>query len=250
MKESIAKCLWFTAAFFVAGCSPTASTTDGGFHLADGEFELVIVGPKLQDFETRIDGEVRTEVTYILDQAQELAMPSKFVVEVYFKPTNTLIDRSITSPQCPRNPEFPEGLVSEELRVYGHANGHLVRSGSNCSDAAGAGGNTEQVEQDCQSGWQLTDCNQDRCGLRLVHRDPDIVHLACTAEGSLPAGSECAFGAVSPDNFDDCEQGTGCVDGLCRGLCYPSLVGSCDSWPETECVALVDLGHTWVGFCQ
>lgn len=124
---------------------------------------------------------------------------------------------------------------------------------------------------DCEP-WANATCEDSRCGYDVGEWclgpicDPDgqtgcgldqkctwiwadsansVGSIDCVADGSVPAGGECAYGPDGWDTgFDDCAAGTICVHAVCRTICGGP--DDCVS-PETCVEDFADTGE--VGAC-
>lgn len=197
-------------------------------------------------FVVTIDGEPGALREYVLDKDESLSR--SFEVEVFYRATGAFLDRTSVAAHCTRD-SFWGDVVRERLGVSGR-NGHLIQSGSTCHERSGGVGVTENGESDCWDFWWS--CAGERCGLRQVHEDPSIVHLACTSAGTLKVGDACDFGAPGPENFDACQTGSGCVDGLCRPFCLVTWPppSDCEGYAGAQCVPVEGLDADYMGVCR
>ncbi len=168
-------------------------------------------------------------------------------IEVRHPDTNGLLDESVVSPLCLRNPNHPS--VAEEYEGLVVApNGQIFWATQVCTFPDGGiaiGDNSsffhclDPANNDCDG----------KCGFVVAHSSPEILHITCAPLGAVPLGGACTIDAARPNGYDDCVADAACIDGICRTMCLGDPSDDCNE--QETCVALP--GLSWddpIGTCM
>ena len=227
---------------------PDAGLEPGKFFLTitrrwtDERFDMYVDGALLEGA-----ADEPATMTFIFDTVLDRERTMEVTVEL--KETGRIVDRRIVRSNCLLNRNFWGPLHREELLIEPRVNGVLWHGGSYCHSRSGGSGVTENGDSTCLAYFDR--CEDGRCGFRKASEKPELLQYACTGPGGIPVGDACSFGEPGLDNFDDCEAGSGCVEGMCRRLCYAEYpFTTCETVPEVPCVRLEEFGQSRMGYCD
>lgn len=91
-----------------------------------------------------------------------------------------------------------------------------------------------------------------KCAWIHDQTDPDIGHIGCAPDGSVPEAAPCTFGVAGPEGYSNCTRGTECVNDVCERICnYQGGPPQCDATQTcTIHFGLFDPGVVVAGVCE
>jgi hypothetical protein len=197
--------------------------------------------PKSGPFSVVIDDQ-QTE-TLSVEANWDLYYDIAVEVEIFDSIGGRLLDARSVGPIC-TGFEFP---LVENTYLLAFDSGQLCWTDSSCKGPH-AEGTTDIFcdQQICRPSTAADGAGscEHRCGLALALDPPAALQVKCAPPGTKALGESCEFGEPASDNFDNCQNGTGCIAGACRAFCYLTDKDRCSDHPGTQCVVPDELAWT------